>query len=154
MYKVISIVLAERMKTVMVKLISREQRTFIKGRSILDGVLIANEMVDFIMSAKKSLVFKVDFEKAYDSVEWSFLLDGLKSMGFGKKWRGWIEACLKSSTISILINGASTNEFPIERGLRQGNPLAPFLLLIIAEGLHIMVEEAMEKGLLKGVRRY
>lgn len=98
LYKVVSKILPERMKTVMGRLISVEQSAFIKGRSILDGILIANETVEFLRkSKKKGLIFKVDFEKAYDTVEWSFLLDGLRDMGLGSKWRTWIEACLRST---------------------------------------------------------
>ncbi|KAJ9561074.1 hypothetical protein OSB04_006234 [Centaurea solstitialis] len=98
------------------------------------------------------MIFKVDFEKAYDTVEWSFLLEGLDSMGFGEKWRKWIKACLHSSRISVLVNGSPTEEFPMERGLRQGDPLAPFLFLIVAECLHLLIENAEEKGLFKGIK--
>lgn len=74
--------------------------TFIKGRYILDGVLVANETVEFLKkSKKKGLIFKVDFEKAYDSVEWGFLLGVLEEMGFGERWRKWIRLawCLRRS---------------------------------------------------------
>ncbi|KAJ9560947.1 hypothetical protein OSB04_006107 [Centaurea solstitialis] len=152
-YKILSKILAERLKRVLGKLISGEQSAFLKGRSILDGVLIVNETIDFLKrSKKKSLIFKVDFEKAYDTVEWSFLFQAMESMGFGSKWISWVEGCLKSARISVLVNGSPTNEFPMERGLRQGDPIAPFLFLIVAEGLHIMVEEALDKGLFKGVK--
>ncbi|KAJ9543812.1 hypothetical protein OSB04_023519 [Centaurea solstitialis] len=152
-YKVISKVLAERMKVVMERIISDVQSAFLKGRSILDGVLVANETVSYIKGSKrKALIFKVDFEKAYDSVNWNFLLDVLKSMGFGVKWCNWIRACLRSSRISVLVNGSPTEEFTMEKGIRQGDPLAPFLFLVVAEGLHIMVEEAKEKGLYKGLK--
>ncbi|KAJ9556535.1 hypothetical protein OSB04_011149 [Centaurea solstitialis] len=134
------------------KLISVEQSAFIKGRSILDGVLVANEVVDFLKRKnKKGLIFKVDFEKAYDSVEWSFLLDAMENMGFGLKWRNWVKSCLSTSKVSVLVNGSPTGEFSMERGLRQGDPLAPFLFLIMTEGLHLLINEALEKGLYKGV---
>ncbi|KAJ9556572.1 hypothetical protein OSB04_011186 [Centaurea solstitialis] len=121
---------------------------FLKGRSILYGVLVANEMVLYLKSAKrKGMIFKVDFEKAYDSVNWNFLLEVLENMGFGIKWRKWIATCLKTSRISILVNGSPTDEFPM-----QGGPLAPFLFLVVAEGLHIKVEEAIEKGIFKGLK--
>ncbi|KAJ9565840.1 hypothetical protein OSB04_001806 [Centaurea solstitialis] len=146
LYKVISKVLAERMKTVMGKIISNEQSAFIKGRSILDGVLVANETVAYLKRSKrKGLIFKVDFEKAYDSVNWGFLLDVLEKMGFGVKWRKWVGTCLKTARVSILVNGSPTEEFLMEKGIRQGDPLAPFLFLVVAEGLHILVEEAIEK---------
>ncbi|KAJ9558233.1 hypothetical protein OSB04_012847 [Centaurea solstitialis] len=153
LYKVISKVLAERMKMVMGSIISDVQSAFLKGRSILDGVLVANETVSYLKRLKrKALIFKVDFEKAYDSVNWDFLLDVLEYMGFGIKWRKWIRSCLNTSKISILVNGSPTDECPMERGIRQGDPLAPFLFLVVAEGLNVMVEEALEKGLFKGVK--
>ncbi|KAJ9543548.1 hypothetical protein OSB04_023255 [Centaurea solstitialis] len=152
-YKIISKLLTERLKKVIGKLIGDKQSAFIQGRFILDGVLIANEVVEDLRKAKKKgMIFKVDFEKAYDSVEWDFLLDIMKTMGFGEKWRKWVEVCLKSASISILVNGAPTKEFKMTRGIRQGNPLAPFLFLLIAEGLHILMLEAREKGLFDGVR--
>ncbi|KAJ9557995.1 hypothetical protein OSB04_012609 [Centaurea solstitialis] len=152
-YKILAKLLAERIKKVIGKLISNPQSAFIKGRSILDGILIANEVVDYVRKKKrKSFIFKVDFEKAYDSVEWSFLLDCLRKMGFGEKWVNWIEACLKSSTLSVLVNGSPTKEFPMKRGLRQGDPLAPFLFLIVAECLNILMRNAGEKGLIEGIQ--
>ncbi|KAJ9567283.1 hypothetical protein OSB04_003249 [Centaurea solstitialis] len=153
LYKVLTKVLAERMKSVLENVISNVQSAFLKGRSILDGVLVANETVSFLKSSrKKGLIFKVDFEKAYDSVSWEFLLDMLEKMGFGRKWRNWVWTCLKSSRISILVNGSPTEEFSMEKGIRQGDPMAPFLFLVVAEGLHIMVEEAIGRGLFKGLK--
>ena len=107
------------------------------------------------MSKKKKkmgLIFKVDFEKAYDSVEWSFLLDCLRKMGFGRKWISWIKACLASARISVLVNGSPSKEFPMRKGLRQGDPLAPFLFLIVAESLHILMKNAEEKHLFEGIK--
>ncbi|KAJ9562034.1 hypothetical protein OSB04_007194 [Centaurea solstitialis] len=153
LYKVISKVLAERMKSVLVNVISNVQSAFLKGRSILDGILVANETISYLKSSrKKGLIFKVDFEKAYDSVSWEFLLDLLEQMGFGRKWRKWVGTCLKSSRISILVNGSPTEEFSMEKGIRQGDPMAPFLFLVVAKGMHVMVEEAIKKGLFKGLK--
>ncbi|XP_071712395.1 uncharacterized protein [Rutidosis leptorrhynchoides] len=72
-------------------------------------------------------------------------------MGFGSKWRDWILACLKSTSISILVNGSPTKEFNISWGVRQGDPLSPFLFILAAEGLNILAKAATEKGLFKGV---
>ncbi|XP_071712402.1 uncharacterized protein [Rutidosis leptorrhynchoides] len=72
-------------------------------------------------------------------------------MGFGEKWINWIEACLKSASISILVNGSPTNEFGIKRGVRQGDPLSPFLFIITAEGLNILAKSAIEKGIFRGI---
>lgn len=142
-YKVLSKALAEKMKLVMGKIIGDTQAAFIKGRYILDGVLIANEVTDYMGKAKKKgFIFKVDFEKAYDSMDWAFLLDMLEEMGFGHKWCRWIKACLESASVSVLVNGSPTKEFKMEKGLRQGDPLAPFLFLVVAEGLNTLMTEA------------
>ncbi|KAJ9560001.1 hypothetical protein OSB04_005161 [Centaurea solstitialis] len=151
-YKVVAKVLALRFKKVIGKVISDTQSAFIKGRNILDGILIANEVVDYIRNKKKKgLIFKVDFEKAYDLVEWGFLLDSMHRMRIGKKWIGWISACLRSSSMSILVNGSPTKEFTMGKGLRQGDPMAPFLFLIVAENLNLLMEEAKDKGLYEGL---
>ncbi|KAJ9536053.1 hypothetical protein OSB04_un000779 [Centaurea solstitialis] len=151
-YKLVATILAERLKKVIGKVISTTQSAFIKKRHILDGVLVANEVVDYLRYKKrKGLVFKVDFEKAYDSVEWRPLISTMEIMGFGVKWRRWIEACLRSSTMSVLVNGSPTKEFVMGRGLRQGDPLAPFLFLIVAENLNVLMEEACSKGIIEGL---
>ncbi|XP_057445076.1 secreted RxLR effector protein 78-like [Lotus japonicus] len=126
-----------RLKCVMGKIIDERQFAFIEGRSMLNSVVILNEVVHEAKLRKRStLIFKVDYEKAYDSVEWSFLLYMLKRMNFSNKWINWVYRCLESATVSVLVNGSPTGEFKMERGLRQGNPLAPFLYLSAAEGLN------------------
>ncbi|XP_071735007.1 uncharacterized protein [Rutidosis leptorrhynchoides] len=125
---------------------------FLGGRYILDGALVANEVVEDLKRNKKhGLIFKVDFEKAFDSLNLDYLLEVMKCMGFGTKWCKWISSCLKSATISILINGSPTSEFNLKRGVRQGDPLSPFLFIIAAEGLNILTKMAVERGMYKGV---
>lgn len=150
-YKIIAKILAEQVKRVICKLIGEVQNAFIEGRYILDGVLIANETVDFMKKKKKKcLMFKADFEKAYDSLNWRYLLDVMECMGFGEKWRKWVAICLRSSSISVLVNGSPTGEFHLERGARQGDPLSPFLFIIAAEGLNVLVQEATERNHFSG----
>ncbi|KAJ9557940.1 hypothetical protein OSB04_012554 [Centaurea solstitialis] len=133
--------------------VREHHRGILKGRYILDGVLIANEVVEDLRKTKrKGMVFKVDFEKAYDSVEWDFLLDTLKMMGLGDRWCKWICSCLHSASVLILINGAPTEEFKMKKGHRQGDPLAPFLFLVVAEYLNVLMREATKKVCLKGLR--
>ncbi|GKD35184.1 putative RNA-directed DNA polymerase, eukaryota, reverse transcriptase zinc-binding domain protein, partial [Tanacetum coccineum] len=71
---------------------------------------------------------------------------------FGITWRTWIKACLKSSRTSILVNGSSTTEFNVRRGLRQGDPLSPFLFIIIMEGLHVAILDSVRTGLIRGIK--
>nr|GEZ79989.1 RNA-directed DNA polymerase, eukaryota [Tanacetum cinerariifolium] len=93
---------------------------------------------------KKMLIFKGDFEKAFDSVSWN--------LGFGSKWRSWIRACLHSSRASILINGSPTSEFSIKRGLRQGDPLSSFLFILVMKGIHCAISNAVNSGLIRGIK--
>ncbi|XP_071700012.1 secreted RxLR effector protein 78-like [Rutidosis leptorrhynchoides] len=133
-------------------LVGYDQSGFVKGRNILDGALIANETVDYLKQKRiKSLIFKVDFEKAFDSLSWEFLMEVMEFMGFGEKWRRWILTCLKSASISVLVNGSSTNEFTLDRGVRQGDPLSPFLFIIAAEGLNALAKRAVSCNMFSGV---
>nr|GEW42446.1 RNA-directed DNA polymerase, eukaryota [Tanacetum cinerariifolium] len=100
---------------------------------------------------KQALVFKVDFSKAYDFVRWDFLLDVLSAFGFGSKWCHWIRGIFSSNMALVLVNGSPTTEFPIYRGLKQGDPLAPFLFILIMESLHLFVSRAVNDGIFKGL---
>ena len=93
----------------------------------------------------------MDYEKAYDSVSWEFIYYMMGRLGFCGKWIDWIKNCLESSSISVLVNGSPTTEFKPMKGLRQGDPLAPFLFLIAAEGLAGVVRQAEEKNLVESI---
>jgi hypothetical protein len=118
-YKILSKVLANRFKSVLGKIISNSQNAFIGGRQILDSVLIANECLDSrIRSGESGVLSKLDLEKAYDHVNWEFLLYLLKRCGFGEKWGDWIEFCISTVRFSILVNGTPSRFFTSSRGLR------------------------------------
>ena len=140
-------------KKVLPYVIVESQSTFLKGRGILDSVLMANEVVENLRRRGRSgLCLKVDFEKAYDSVRWEFLYDMLQRMGFHYRWILWIRGCMESVFVLVLVNGSPTEEFTPSRGLRQGDPLAPFLFLVVAEGLVRLVREAVKGNLLTGLK--
>ena len=150
-YKIVAKLLANKLKKVLPCIIDERQSAFIEGRHLLHSALIANEVVDKAKRAQKPcMVFKVDYEKAYDSVSWNLLLYMLQRMGFCSKWIKWIEGCLKSASISVLVNSSPSSEFIPQRGLRQGDPLAPLLFNIVAEALNGLVREAMGKNLFRG----
>ncbi|GJX45177.1 RNA-directed DNA polymerase, eukaryota, reverse transcriptase zinc-binding domain protein [Tanacetum coccineum] len=91
------------------------------------------------------------FEKAFDSVRWDYLDEVLKKFGFGDRWCGWIHSCLRSSRGSILVNGSPTKEFQFHKGLKQGDPLSPFLFILIMESLHLSFQNVVNAGMFKGV---
>ena len=104
-YKILAKVLAERIMRVLPNIISNEQGAFVKGRQILDGLLVANECLHSMNQERRPvLICKLDLEKAYDSVDWDFLDYFLLRMGFGSKWRKWIKECVSSACFSIIIN--------------------------------------------------
>nr|GEV90309.1 RNA-directed DNA polymerase, eukaryota [Tanacetum cinerariifolium] len=109
-YKIITEIMANRIILVMSDLVNDAQSAFVANRQILDGPFILNELISWCKYKKtKAMIFKVDFEKAFDSVRWDYLDDILDKFGFGLKWRGWIQGCLNSAKGSILVNGSPTN---------------------------------------------
>ncbi|PNX56678.1 cysteine-rich receptor-like protein kinase [Trifolium pratense] len=116
LYKILAKVLANRLRIVIGSVISESQSAFVKDRQILDGILIANEVVDEARKFKKDLMlFKVDFEKAYDSVDLGYLDDVMGRMSFPVLWRKWIRECVCTALASVLVNGSPTDEFPLQR---------------------------------------
>ncbi|GKC08551.1 RNA-directed DNA polymerase, eukaryota [Tanacetum coccineum] len=116
-YKIVAKILANRLSVVIPDLISEVQTAFVSNRQILDGSFILKELISWRKHKKlKAMIFKVDFENAFDSVRWDYLDDILKSFGFGNKWRGWISGCLNSAKGPVLITGSPTSEFQFHKG--------------------------------------
>nr|GEW62821.1 hypothetical protein [Tanacetum cinerariifolium] len=130
-YKVVTKILANRLSMVISDLISNTQSAFVKNRQILDGLFILNEALAWCKSKKKqALMFKVDFAKA---------------------WCSWIRGIFSSNMASILVNGSPTSEFLISCSLKQGDPLAPLLFILVMETQHITVSRYVHDGVFKGL---
>ncbi|KAJ0910951.1 putative RNA-directed DNA polymerase [Helianthus annuus] len=153
--KIISKVLASRVKEIMGKVISDTQTAFLKDRFFLDGPLIINELYGWVKkSRRQGFLLKIDFEKAYDNVNWGFLLSVMGQMGFPSKWCLWIKGILQSARSAVLVNGSPTFDFQCHKGIRQGDPLSPFLFLFVMEAFSCIVSKACELGELKDLRAF
>ena len=153
LYKILTKVLANRIKKVLDKVISKSQNAFVEGSQILDAVLIANEIVDSSLRRKEcGLICKLDIEKAYDTISWEFLYQVMGKMGFGGRWMRWIKWCISTSSFSVLVNGSLAGFFPSSRGLRQGDPLSPYLFVIGMETLSFLLNRATDGNYLFGTK--
>jgi hypothetical protein len=152
-YKINSKTLANMLKMVLEKILSKSQNAFIRGRQILDPILMANECLDSRLKfGELRVICKMDLEKAYDHTNWVFLPYMLRGCGwvFGGKWCSWICHCLSSVRFSVLVNGSPTSFFSSSLGLRQVDFLSPLLFVIVMEVLGRMISAAMSRVLLSG----
>lgn len=134
--------MVNRPRDILLNLISPNQFAFLKGRGLLDVVLLANEVMSE-MKHQDLFCVKVDITKAYNSIRWDYLLNLMKIMRFPQCWIKWICVCLETSNFQVLINGEPGLPFQALNGVRQGDPLAPYLFLIGMEGLSCILKKWM-----------
>ncbi|XP_056859988.1 uncharacterized protein LOC130508476 [Raphanus sativus] len=155
-YKVISKLMTGRLKQVMPSLISETQAAFVEGRLISDNILVAHELLHALSSDNKcayeSIAIKTDISKAYDRVEWRFLERTMQALGFNEHWIKLIMSCVSSVRYQVLINGTPFGDIVPSRGLRQGDPLSPYLFVMCTEMLVQMLKRAEESRLISGLR--
>ncbi|KAL0286587.1 UNVERIFIED_CONTAM: Retrovirus-related Pol polyprotein from type-2 retrotransposable element R2DM [Sesamum radiatum] len=148
LYKAVTKILVQRMRSILHTLISPSQNAFVPGRSIGDNVLLAQEL--FSGYNQRNLpprcALKVDLRKAYDTVEWDFLKAALTLFGFPERFIQWIVECVTTTSYSVCINGAPHGFFRGARGLRQGDPMSPFLFVLVMEVLTLMLRQRIEQN--------
>ena len=117
---------------------------------ITDNALIAFECIHYIKQEKdptKSFcAYKLDLSKAYDRADWNFLRQVMQKLGFAHRWIDWIMTCVTSVRYSVRFNGTLLDSFAPSRGLRQGDPLSPFLFLFVADGLSAILKHYVSSG--------
>ena len=154
-YKIISKVLANKLKLILPDIISPTQSAFVPGRLITDNVLVAYETLHTMHGRKKgkkgSMALKLDISKVYDRVEWNFLRGIMEKLGFPETWVDRVMGCVTTAQFLVLINGTPYGNFSPSRGLRQGDPLSPYLFLLCTEGFTSLLQKSELEGRIKGV---
>jgi hypothetical protein len=147
-FKIISKVLADRLANIMPTIISKKQRGFIQGRNIEDCICLASEAINLLNKKAfgGNVALKIDISKAFDTLDWSFLLKVLKQFGFNSQFCQWIKVILSSANLSISINGTLHNFFKCTRGVRQGDPISPLLFFLAEEVLSRGISKLVSDG--------
>jgi hypothetical protein len=155
-YKVISKCLVNRLRPILDNIVSPEQSAFVPVRLITDNAIIAFECIHAIQKGSDDredfCAYKLDLSKAYDRVDWRFLQAIMVKLGFHCKWVHWIMACVSSVRYSVRFNGAPSAPFTPSRGLRQGDPLSPYIFLLVAHGLSVLLKHFEQSRRLEGMK--
>jgi hypothetical protein len=123
---------------------------------ITDNALLAFECLHYMEHGTSPnspfCAYKLDLSKAYDRVDWSFLESTMHKMGFSRRWVQWIMTCVTTVRYSVKFNGTLLEAFSPTRGLRQGDPLSPFLFLLFADGLSALLKHEVDQNNISGIK--
>jgi hypothetical protein len=148
--KILTKLLANRLQLVITNLVHQNQYGFLKARTIQDCLAWAFEYISIChKSGKEMVILKLDFEKAFDKLEHAAIIDILRHKGFGDRWLHWISLIPGSDTSQVLLNGVPGRRFHCRRGVRQGDPLFPFLFVLAANLLQSIINKAKDYGIIK-----
>ncbi|KAL8133792.1 hypothetical protein AgCh_009018 [Apium graveolens] len=156
LYKILSKVLANRLKRILPHIISENQAAFVPHRSINDNVLITFELIHHMKKAvgggEGDAALKLDISKTYDRVDWNYLRRRMQVMGFCDQWIKWMLMCVNTVSYDVCFNGGTIGPIIPSRGIRQGDPLSPYLFLFCVEGLSISLTNVVDREDIYGVK--
>ena len=155
-YKIMAKAVANRLKTILLMIISDSQSAFIQGRLITDNIVVAFEIGHFLKRKRQGrtgmATLKIDMLKAYDRLEWKFLEHMMHALGFADSWVNLIILCVATVEYKIIQERHEIGPIIPERGLRQGNPLSPYIFIICAEGLSVLLQDYEARGRIHGYK--
>ncbi|XP_019172068.1 PREDICTED: uncharacterized protein LOC109167502 [Ipomoea nil] len=155
LYKLLSKVLANRIKPLLANIISESQSAFVPGRLISDNIMLAFELNHYLKRKSQGntgyVGVKLDMSKAFDRVNWYFLLKVMEKMGFSSHFVNLIREMISTVRYTILLEGRAIGTVIPNRGLRQGDPMSPYLFILILESLHLLIQKSQTSGLLHGI---
>lgn len=155
-YKIISKILSLRLRPVLSHIISENQSAFLPGRAIADNVLITHEILHYLKGSEAEkhcyIAVKTDMSKAYDRLEWSFIRLVFEKLGFDPIWVNWVMECITTVSYSFLVNDTAHGCVQPHRGIRQGDPISPYIFILCGEVLSGLCREGQNSGELTGVK--
>jgi hypothetical protein len=155
LYKLAAKVLANRLKNLLPDIISEYQSAFVPDRLITDSAFIAYECLDTVRKQRNNspfFVLKIDMMKAYDRIECEYLHGCLSGLGFADIWISSVMRCVTTARYAVKVNGELTSPVVPSRGIRQGDPISPYLFLLCMEGLSCLLQKMEDLGVLQGLR--
>ena len=153
LYKILSKLMASRLKSVLPSIISQEQTGYVEGRQITDSIILTQEVLHSLKTKRTpGMLIQLDLSKAFDKISWHYMRAILQDFGFSQQWKNWIMELVSGAFFSMLLNGGPLQPFIPSGGIRQGDPLSPFLFVIMAEGLGRSLAKAKQQNQLKGIK--
>eukprot|EP00253_Pinus_taeda_P017832 PITA_17832 len=153
LFKIISKIIAERLKSTLASFITKDQHAFLKGHNNLDAVAITQESLFSMISRKtNAAILKIDLQKAYNCLDWELLRCLLAKIGLKSHSINWVMSCVENVRYPIIINGMPSPFFSAERGLRQGCSLSPLLFILAMNSLSLQINKAVDEKRCRPVR--